>query len=74
MTSLPPAEKVMRSGLSAMRGLDLVVDDLRDELAADREIRVGEVVDLLRQHLGDPVGPAAVAVGRSPARDRRCPR
>ena len=51
-------------GLELERRLDLVGDDLGDELAAHREVRVGEVVDLLRQHLGDAVGPAAVAVGR----------
>ena len=51
-------------GLERERGLDLAGDDLRDELAAHGEVRVGEVVDLLRQHLGDAVGPAAVAVGQ----------
>ncbi len=42
---------------------DLVRDDLCDQLAADGEVRVGEVVDLLREHLCDAVRPAAMAVG-----------
>ena len=74
ITSLPPAEKVMRSGLRAIAGSICVVDDLPDELSAHREVRVGEVVDLLRQHLGDAVGPAAVSARRGRARGRRCPR
>ncbi len=43
------------------RRLDLVGDDLGDQLAADREVRVGEVVHLRREHFGDAVGPPAVA-------------
>ena len=54
----------MRSGLQRERRLDLIGDDLGDELAAHREVRVGEVVDLPGEDLGDAVGPAAVAAGR----------
>ena len=50
-------------GLQRERRLELLVDDLLDELAAHREVRVGEVVDVLREHLGDAVGPAAVTAG-----------
>ncbi len=63
MTSLPPAQIVHEVGLEGDGRLDLVGDDLRDQLAADREVRVGEVVDLLRQHLGDAIGPAAMPAG-----------
>ena len=52
----------MRSGLSASAGSTWSATIWRDELAAHGEVRVGEVVDLLREHFGDPVGPAAVAV------------
>ena len=54
----------MRSGLRARRGVDLLRDDLPDEAPAHREVRVGEVHDLLREHFGDAVGPAAMAAGR----------
>ncbi len=50
-------------GVQRERGLDLLVGDLAEQPAADREVRVGEALDLAGQHLGDPVGPAAVPAG-----------
>jgi len=42
-------------------GLDLIAHDLGDQLAPHGEVRIGEVVDLAREHLGDTVCPATVA-------------
>ena len=50
-------------GLQRQRRLDLLVEDLLDELAAHGEIAVGEVVGALGEHLGDAIGPAAMATG-----------
>ena len=47
------------------RGLGLLRDDLGDELAAHREIGVGEIVDLPGEHLRHAVGPPAVTVGKA---------
>ena len=51
-------------GAKGERRLQLLVDDLLDELAAHGEVRIREVLGLLPEHLGDAVGPAAVAAGR----------
>ena len=48
-------------GAQRERRLELLVDDLLDELAAHREVRVREVLGALREHLRDAIGPAAVA-------------
>jgi D-alanyl-D-alanine carboxypeptidase (penicillin-binding protein 5/6) len=50
-------------GVQGQGGLDLLVRDLGEEPPADREVRVGEALHLVRQHLGHAVGPAAVAGG-----------
>jgi hypothetical protein len=44
-------------------GIHLLVEDLLQQPAADREVGVGEVGGAAGEHLGDAVGPAAVAAG-----------
>ncbi len=50
--------------LHRQRGLDLLIEDRQQLAAADREIGVGEVVIVGRQHLGHAVGPATDSVGQ----------
>ena len=51
-------------GPHRQRRLDLLGEDRVHLAPADREVRVAEVVDLGGEHGGDPVGPAANAVGQ----------
>ncbi len=50
-------------GVKCKRTLGLLVDDLLEQPPPDGEVRVGEVVRLIRENLGDPVGPAAKPTG-----------
>ena len=56
-----PPRTLARSGCERERRLELLGADLRDLAAADREVRVVESGLARGEHLGQAIGPAAVA-------------
>jgi hypothetical protein len=50
-------------GTEFERHLHLLVENLPEQTAADRQVGIGEVLGLLTEHLGHPVGPTAIPAG-----------